>query len=130
MILNLTQHKPTPVQIEEGVVDLPQPERSKLLRELLIQELPTPEELILRARRIALYADTFFEDAQIDDWRQAMIGGAPMLMPTLVWYLKERGIDALAAFSRRESVETTTPDGTVVKTAAFRHLGFVQVPLV
>lgn len=30
------------------------------------------------------------------------------------------------AFSRRESVETQLPDGSVKKSSVFRHIGFVE----
>ena len=55
----------------------------------------------------------------------AMIGGAPFLMATLADELAKASIYALFAFSTRESVEQVQPDGSVRKTAVFRHQGFV-----
>jgi hypothetical protein len=55
-----------------------------------------------------------------------MIGGAPFLMAHLQYDLFEKRIKPLYAFSVRESVENTLPDGRVIKTAAFKHLGFYE----
>ena len=57
-----------------------------------------------------------------------MIGGAPFLLPILAEELREVGIDPLLAFSRRDTVEQTQPDGSVRKVAVFRHVGFVRHP--
>jgi hypothetical protein len=54
-----------------------------------------------------------------------MIGGAPYLMAPLEVALRAHGITPLYAFSVRESVEQTQPDGSVRKIAVFRHGGFV-----
>jgi hypothetical protein len=55
-----------------------------------------------------------------------MIGGAPFFMEPLSRALRDAGYKPIFAFSRRESVERTMPDGTVQKVAIFRHLGFVE----
>lgn len=55
----------------------------------------------------------------------AMIGGAMWLMAPLAAAVEARGIEALFAFSRRESVEEPHADGSIRKTAIFRHVGFV-----
>ncbi|MHC1597434.1 MAG: hypothetical protein ACXQT3_03860 [Methermicoccaceae archaeon] len=119
-ILNLTQHRPTPAQVEQGVVEHPSAEVREKIKELLtFEELPTPELVRARARALAeIAADTGAE--------AAMIGGAPYLMPPLEQELRKRGIKPLYAFSRRESVEEVQPDGSVRKTQVFRHLGFVE----
>jgi len=57
--------------------------------------------------------------------RRALIGGVPYLMAPLERALRRRGVTPLYAFSRRESREETLPDGSVRKTATFRHMGFV-----
>lgn len=56
-----------------------------------------------------------------------MIGGAPFLMPVLDKALRNYGHRPIYAFSKRESVEKTNPDGTVVKTSVFKHAGFVEL---
>jgi len=45
-------------------------------------------------------------------------------MPYLTDALRVRGIVPLYAFSRRESIEEKTDDGTR-KISVFRHLGFI-----
>jgi len=123
-ILNLTQHRPTPAQVEQGVVDLEGEKREQLIKLLTFNELPTPSEVRERAERIADMAVRY---------EAAMIGGAPYLMGPLERELRKRGITPLYAFSRREVVEEVQPsgkwgkDGWVVrKTQVFRHLGFVE----
>ena len=128
-IFNLTQHAPSQEQITAGVQDLPMPEHREELKQLLnFDELPSKEEVAARAARLA---DLVYEIesgyGEYDAPRAAaLIGGAPFLMGPLEAALKARGITPLYAFSRRESVETTDPDGSVRKTAVFRHIGFVE----
>ena len=47
-------------------------------------------------------------------------------MPALHEWALEAGIKPLYAFSVRESVESTEPDGSVIKRNVFRHMGFVE----
>jgi len=115
MILNLTQHQGTP---EQGVVEPTEKGRVQAL--LTFSSLPSREEISERAAELAAIAEAAGATA-------AMIGGAPYLMAPLEASLRGRGIRPLYAFSVRESVETTDPDGTVRKTAVFRHKGFVEV---
>lgn len=118
-ILNLTQHKATPEQLAAGVADLPDAEREELIELLTFAVLPGSASLYYRAGRIAAIAAEAGVSA-------AMIGGAPYLMAPLEDALRRRGIRPLYAFSVRESVEETLSDGTVRKTAVFRHQGFVE----
>lgn len=130
MILNLTQHQATPEQVSQGVVDLPAAEREALQDLLTFIELPTAADVAARAAEIAELAmmnglsgdegDSPMPDA-------AMIGGAPFLMSALERALRVVGIAAIYAFSVRESVEQTQPDGSVIKIASFRHAGFVCI---
>jgi hypothetical protein len=57
---------------------------------------------------------------------RVMLGGAPFFMEALSRNCRECSLVPVFAFSRRESVEQTMPDGTVRKVASFRHLGFVE----
>ena len=57
---------------------------------------------------------------------QVMIGGPPYLMPYLVHSLLERHLEAVFAFSKRESAETVQGD-KVIKTSVFKHVGFVHL---
>ena len=126
MILNLTQHPATPEQIAQGVRDLPAHQRAELSRLLTVDDLPTAAEIADRCDAIAalIYA-TDADNASAS----VMIGGAPWMMGPLVRALQAAGVvQCLAAFSKRESVESTDPaTGAVKKTAIFRHVGFVPM---
>jgi hypothetical protein len=123
MILNLTQHKATPDQIDAGVIDLPEEERAELQRLLTFDTVPDSYEIADRADAIASFARKMTSGV----FSQAMIGGAPYLMSSLEWYLKGAGIEPVYAFSVRESVEEIAPDGSVRKVNVFKHAGFIQV---
>lgn len=123
MIVNLTQHPATPEQLAAGVVDLPVDERTKLCKLLTFDTLPTFDEIEDVALAIALLANSVVPE--VDD-QYAMIGGAPWLMSALELALREQRINPIYAFSVRESVEQTQPDGSVRKINVFRHVGFVH----
>ena len=128
MIVNLTQHQATPEQIAQGVVDLPGEVRQALVAALTFEELPTWAEIEAAADVVAELAcqnGIGGDEGDSPMPKAAMIGGAPFLMAPLEAALRVRGIKPVYAFSRRESVETTKPDGNVVKTNVFRHVGFV-----
>ena len=116
-MINLTQHPASPEQKEAGVEDL-EYGLSRLRYFLTFEEIPSPKQVRWVADRIADLA------ARVGA-RSAMIGGAPFLMGPLEQALSNRGIAPFYAFSKRESVEVTLPDGGVKKTQVFRHLGFV-----
>lgn len=120
-IINLTQHPATPEQLAAGVFDVPAAfgERERLVALLTFEDLPSSEFVRQRAEGVATYPER--HGAEV-----AMIGGAPFLMAPLEKALRERGIRAVYAFSRRESVEESQPDGSVRKTNVFRHVGFVE----
>ena len=122
MILNLTQHPATPEQREAGVSDLPDELRKQLVGLLTFDLLPSTEEIEDRAESIALLADSLLPE---EGNPAAMIGGAPYLMAPLEVALRNQRIRPLYAFSVRESVEQTLPDGTIRKTSIFRHAGFI-----
>jgi len=122
MILNLTQHPATTEQIEAGVVDLPDSVRPALIGWLTFSQLPSREEIEDRAEALALLADSLLPE---EGNPAAMIGGAPYLMAPLEVALRNQRIRPLYAFSVRESVEQTLPDGTIRKTSIFRHAGFI-----
>jgi len=117
-IINLTQHKASAEQVEAGVFDLPE---TSILRDVLtFREIPTVENIKNRAQLLAGLALTSNADA-------AMIGGAPYLMGALEKELKSKGVQPMYSFTERVSVEVQNPDGTVTKTAVFKHQGWVKV---
>ena len=116
-ILNLTVHEATPDQRKAGVDE---PQDKGLVREILnFEEIPSLDELADRADQLAGVAAE-------GGYSYAMIGGAPFFMAELEYALAQEGVVPLYAFSKRESVETTEPDGSVVKKNMFKHLGFVR----
>lgn len=124
MILNLTQHRATPDQLAAGVVDLTGVDREELRELLSFAELPREGEPEARARAIAEIARRAAGNVAEDEEVFGMIGGAMWLMAPLETALANAGIAPVFAFSVRESVETTDADGSVRKTAIFRHRGF------
>lgn len=121
-IVNLTQHTPTPEQIEAGVFDLEQDARDEIKDLLTFTAMPTPDELQDRAEQLVDLVEASTNATS------AMIGGAPFFMEPLARELRARTttITPLFAFSERESVEETLSDGTVRKTSIFRHIGFIE----
>lgn len=119
MILNLTQHEATPEQLAAGVEE-PGTRKGSVQALLTFRDLPSREEIAARAVALAALAQGYGASA-------AMIGGALWLMAPLEAALRGLGIRPLYAFSVRESVEETAPDGSVRKVAVFRHKGFVEV---
>lgn len=124
-VINLTQHGATPDQKQVGVVDLPDDLRQDLRNLLTFEEVPSVQEIISRAEKLAHLAGVALTLAGVPFGGSAMIGGAPYLMGPLALALKRRGIEPLYAFSTRESVEEASPDGTVHKRTVFRHAGWV-----
>lgn len=119
MIVNLTQHQPTKEQVEAGV----SPASAEVAALLNFTEMPAEEDIIERAAALALAAKRAVVGGNIP---QAMIGGAPYLMASLEKALRRQGIVPVYSFTARESVEEVQSDGSVKKTAVFRHIGFIE----
>lgn len=115
-IANLTQHEPTSNQVEEGVINVTH--NLNLAGLLTFSRVPSEQEMKERAEKLASIAAEAKAEA-------AMIGGAPYFMRPLEEALRARGIRPLYSFSERRSVEKHNPDGTVVKTNVFEHVGWV-----
>ena len=114
-IINLTQHKVAPEQIEYGVFD--SQFEDKIRRLITFDEIPTFEGMEGRANQLANIA--LDEDAD-----GAMIGGAPYFQPILEKVLFENGIKPMYAFSKRVSEDKILEDGTITKISVFKHEGF------
>ncbi len=131
IIVNLTQHTASPEQIAAGVRDLLGDYRLRLVELLTVEELPDAEEIKFRAQAIAELACRNGLGGDMDEdppCYLAMIGGAPWLMSSLELALRALNIQPVYSFTRRESSEQAMPDGSVRKTAVFRHIGFVAAP--
>lgn len=118
-IINLTQHDTSLKQRALGVFDLPLEGREQVRNLLTFSSAPTADFIRQRAEAIAKIAEK--QNCQF-----AMIGGAGYLMPALEKALLEVGITPLHAFTVREVIETTQADGSVTKTAVFKHGGWVS----
>jgi hypothetical protein len=125
--LNLTIHPATAEQIAAGVVDMPEGDSwtAQFRVGLLIENLPTYDFLRQRAAQLARTACAIAAGmTPVPD--RAMIGsGPPAMLPLLESELMRAGLRPVYAFTRREAVEERQADGSVVKRAVFRHLGFV-----
>lgn len=130
-IINLTQHAGSEEQKQAGLIDLPDEAKKELSELLTFSSLPSQEEIINRAIQItelALKEKVFIFGGGENNGENisVMIGGALYLMAPLERKLKEYGFTPIYAFSQRESIEKTLPDGSVQKTAVFKHCGFVE----
>jgi hypothetical protein len=127
VILNLTQHEATQEQREAGVIDLSPEKQEELKRLLTFEELPAPDDLVERSNAIAELAVEIANDStDCDSPARAMIGGPSFFMGSLEAALLLHGIKSLYAFSKRESIEETLPDGSVRMLNVIRHVGFVR----
>jgi len=110
MRINLTQH----IAGEDQFCT--EPKDKKLVQAMLtFNDIPSPQDIIKSARNLAAIASD-------EGATEAMIGGAPFLMPRLERELRSLGILPLYAFSKREAVEDPK---TGVKTSVFKHVGFI-----
>ena len=123
-ILNLTQHRATPEQIAQGVVDPTDEQRAEISRLLTFDDLP-PSEDDLQDRAEAVAELALSIAAGIDAVNSVMIGGAPYFMVHLERECWTAGLRPLYAFAKRVSIEEQQADGIVVKRNVFRHGGFV-----
>jgi len=114
--INLTQHN---ASLEQGCEPRSEEMETRVRELLTFEELPDLEAITARAIALA-------EIAEQESADEAMIGGAPWLMPSLDAALRLRGIQPVYAFSRRESVEVQQEDGSTRKMTRFRHLGFIR----
>jgi hypothetical protein len=131
MILNLTQHVATDEQEAQLVVE-PRMTKEKIKKLLTFEEIPSKEEIEVRANKLAEIAvseaSMYAGDTDNEIWiTRVLIGGAPFFMGALEKAVREMGFQPVYAFSKRESIDQPQPDGSVRKIAVFRHLGFVEV---
>ena len=150
-ILNLTQHVATQDQIDAGVIELPVELKTRVTGLLTFDTIPTPHDMEASANSIVKIAYDYFRKLasertlsnaeqhayDLDTYApglasfnnvsmaSVMIGGAPFFMSYLETALKSASIRPVYAFTARDSVDIEQEDGTVKKTAIFKHMGFV-----
>ena len=118
--MNLTQHSLTAEQISGNECFRIESVPGDVINDrLTFNEIPTVEEMAERALDISRIAAQHSVEA-------AVIGGAPYFMPFLEKALIKLDIIPLYSFSKRESIERKNPDGTVIKTSVFKHIGWVK----
>ena len=148
--INLTQHAASSDQVEVGVIDLPNYIQGQVKDLLTFSAIPSADDISHRAVQLAYLADNAcWELAEMEalnlepyywggdehlapspaqcrgEFTRVMVGGAPYLMGPLCAALKEYGLEPVFAFTERVSVDEVQPDGSVRKTAVFRHSGWV-----
>lgn len=138
-MVNLTQHELTEDQFHHNGEELTvvsykgneKEVKNNIISFLTFNTIPTKEIIRIRAEYLANIAYNTIRQAEdlseIPATRKyALIGGAPYLMGALEEALKQQGITPLYAFSKRESIEKVNPDGSVTKTAIFKHAGYIE----
>ena len=124
-IINLTQHELTPEQ--KAFIDIEcHTDRQKVKDLLTFTKLPTKEEIYYRALDLAAIVENIIDQDEHVDLFLVLIGGAPYLMKPLIEELKRLEVIPVFSYTDRVSVETMQPDGSVVKTQVFKHLGYVE----
>lgn len=118
-MINLTQHLATPEQIQEGVIDLGSDFRKALIELLTFEDISETDVSQMRERAIKI------ADLVPEFEASALIGGALYFMPYLIKALKENGVVPYYSFTKRDTIEKIV-NGTVIKTAIFKHVGFVS----
>lgn len=127
-LINLTQHCLTDEQVndfsnmfpDEDVRFINASGSDETIKNLLtFDELPNMDELEERA--LLILKDL----GCTPDY--ALIGGASFFMSTLEKFLKVHHITPLYSFSKRQSVEVASPNGSVIKTSVFKHVGYINV---
>ena len=127
-ILNLTQHKATLEQLQQGVVNVHDDIHSAMVDLLTFVGLPTKAEVKEVANKLAaLVQNEIINSYEKESYyiNKVMIGGAPFLMQPLANAIERMGYEVVYAFSERVSIETIGSDGTVTKVNQFKHIGFV-----
>ena len=121
MILNMTQHVATAQQLEAGVVEPDAQTKAQIRRLMTFDDDKPPTR-----REIGEAAQSLAQIAKATEARTVMIGGAPWLMPALARALKEEGLDAVGAYSKRTTKQIPGPDGPIMRNV-FEHAGFVEM---
>ena len=124
-IINLTQHELTPEQREFIDIEC-HTDRQKVKDLLTFTKLPSKEDIYYRALDLAAIVENIIDQDEHVDLFLILVGGAPYLMKPLIEELKRLEVIPVFSYTDRVSVETMQPDGSVVKTQVFKHLGFVE----
>lgn len=124
IIINITQHTVTNDQLNDlenkfQKVAMLNPEGDMFKENLTFIRMPSKEEMIKRAKKIA-------NDCHILGASYAVIAGAPYFMSILEKELFRLDIMPMYSFSERVSQEVIEADGSVRKVNVFKHVGFIE----
>lgn len=124
IIINITQHTIVEDQIKDlenrfKEIAVINPEGDMFKKDLTFVNMPSVEELVKRARKIA-------NDSHIVGASYAVVAGAPYFMAALEKELFRLNIVPMYSFSERVSQETKEADGSVRKVNVFKHVGFIE----
>lgn len=97
-----------------------------------------PEELKNIWGNIPPYGDT----SKVEEYLGPILDWLYMVQPDTIWcqgemtavaviwrWARNHGVKAVVATTERTAVETTEPDGSVIKRAVFKHCQFREIPL-
>lgn len=123
-MLNITQHTATKGQVEDGVVEPSQEIKAQIQKLLTFDRsvMEEPEQIWNRAKALVSLIGRNYPGH-----KEVMVGGALYFMPALVRELKEHGYKVFFSYTDRVSEDVHNADGSVTKTLAFKHLGFVEL---
>ncbi len=129
IILN---HKPNQEQLEdlkrmgvEEIVRLPEE-----LKKIWADIDPAAEDVIGQIRPILSWLEGEIKKAKkAGEEAVVWVQGEPAATEAVVLFSVALGAKPIMATSRRESVETPAPDGSVTKTSVFRHVRFREYPI-
>ena len=123
-MLNITQHTATKAQVADGVVEPSEEIKAQIQKLLTFNRtvIAEPEQIWNKAKALVSLIQRNYPGH-----KEVMIGGALYLMPALVRELKENEYKVFFSYTDRVSEDVHNADGSVTKTLAFKHLGFVKL---
>ena len=119
-MINLTQHNATPEQVKEGVIELGSFTK-RLVNDLLTFEDVSEVSGIAMTQRADKIVSLLPNDTEM-----ALIGGASYFMPYLSEALRKARITPYYSFTKRVIENEFVSDGSVKKTAIFKHIAFIE----
>jgi len=121
-ILNITRHKATQGQLDDGVVDLPEYIIDRINRLCTFQPIPTLQELRICAEKVV----DILEELNHPDVDGVMCGGAPYFNAILDRALISRGFVPHYPFTVRNYIHTKAINGKTTQEAVYVHMGLVK----
>lgn len=124
VFISLMLYLVTPDQASAGLIDMPEDGslRAALIEALSYNHQPDQEELLRRARRVVGIMADYAGGMTALQGRKVILGGFSALMHPLQAACLRAGMQVGYAYPGHcECVDQLQPDGSVLKTAIFRH---------